>query len=119
MRLCFIVDRFDPGAVRDARPRDGRTLRRGFLKRSGWPAPPRRQRDVPSAASQFALIGQFLAASCLYAQGYLIIAWKAGTIVQDVRRPPRLLLLRMLFDARTTRPLHGLIWPKDGCASIA
>jgi uncharacterized protein (DUF736 family) len=25
----------------------------------------------------------------------------------------------MLFDARTTRPLHGLIWPKDGCASIA
>jgi hypothetical protein len=25
----------------------------------------------------------------------------------------------MLFGARTTRPLHGLIWPKDGCVSIA
>jgi hypothetical protein len=26
---------------------------------------------------------------------------------------------RPLFGARTTRPLVGLIWPKDGCASIA
>ncbi|WP_051335590.1 hypothetical protein [Methylocapsa acidiphila] len=34
------------------------------------------------------------------------------------RRPPRL-LPRMLFGARTTRPLHGLIWPKTGYASIA
>jgi len=25
----------------------------------------------------------------------------------------------VLFGARTTRPLPGLIWPKDGCASIA
>src|SRR3984957_3822699 len=25
----------------------------------------------------------------------------------------------MLFGARTTRPLTGLIWPKGGCASIA
>jgi hypothetical protein len=38
--------------------------------------------------------------------------------VRGARCWPRL-LPRMLFDARTTRPLNGLIWPKDGCASIA
>ena len=51
-------------------------------------------------------------------QGFLFFAWKAEPLVRDIRRPPRL-LPRMLFGVRTTRPLHGLIWPKDGCASIA
>ena len=49
---------------------------------------------------------------------FLSFAWNAGPLVQGHRRPPRL-LPRMLFGARTTRPLHGLIWPKGGCASIA
>ena len=51
-------------------------------------------------------------------QGFLFFAWKSGPLVRSVLRPPPL-LARMLFGVRTTRPLHGLIWPKDGCASIA
>jgi hypothetical protein len=51
-------------------------------------------------------------------QGFHFFAWNAGPLVRGARCWPRL-LARMLFDARTTRPLNGLIWPKDGCASIA
>jgi hypothetical protein len=42
----------------------------------------------------------------------------AAHLVSRTRRPPHL-LQRALFGARATRPLPGLIWPKDGCASIA
>ena len=49
---------------------------------------------------------------------FLFFAWKAGPLARGARRPPRL-LLRMPFGARTTWPLHGLIWPKAGFASIA
>jgi hypothetical protein len=50
--------------------------------------------------------------------GFFLFAWTAGSLAQDLQGQPGL-LLRMLFDVRTTRPLNGLIWPKDGCASIA
>ena len=35
------------------------------------------------------------------------------------RSPPRLLLQDAVHRARPLRPLHGLIWPETGCASIA
>ncbi len=49
---------------------------------------------------------------------FFVSAGNAVLLVQVNRRPPTL-LPRVLFGARTTRPLNGLIWPKDGYASIA
>ena len=47
-----------------------------------------------------------------------LFAWIARSLARNFQGQPRF-LPRMLFGARTTRPLLGLIWPEDGCASIA
>jgi hypothetical protein len=46
-------------------------------------------------------------------QGFFLCSRNAMLLVQVNQRPPPL-LPRALFGARTTRPLIGLIWPKDG-----
>ena len=49
--------------------------------------------------------------------GLFLFAWRAGPLVQDLLGQPRL-LPRMLFGA-THAASPWLIWPEDGCASIA
>ena len=109
-------NRLNFGAVNEARPRDRErqglrlSARVGRRLQADRDTFHRRRRRLHGLPGRDAVLSE--------RQGFLFFAWKAGPLVRDVRRPPRL-LPRMLFGARTTRPLHGLIWPKDGFASIA